>query len=173
MQKTLIVGLGNPILGDDGVGWRVAEEVCRHIPELSLVSDHADGPHTDAEFAVECVSLGGIGLMEHLIGFDNAILIDSFRSDEGSGGILILHLDDLPNYSAYHTTSAHDTSLQTALDVGRQMGAKLPEHIMVVGITTEKCFEFSEELSPAVREAVPQAAQAVLDLLKQMNESYC
>lgn len=165
MQKTIIVGLGNPILGDDGVGWKVAEEVRRHIPEGSLAYGNSSCTQNDA--TVECLSLGGIGLMEHLIGFDDAILVDSFRSDEGSGSILVLHLDDLPNYSAYHTESVHDTSLQTALSVGRQMGAKLPERIMVVGVTTEKSFEFSEELSPAVKDAVPQAVHAVLELLKQ------
>ena len=32
-MKTLIVGLGNPILGDDGIGWKVAEEVCKNLPK--------------------------------------------------------------------------------------------------------------------------------------------
>lgn len=36
MTKTLIIGLGNPILGDDGVGWKVAQEVERQLPPLSM-----------------------------------------------------------------------------------------------------------------------------------------
>jgi len=152
-MKTIVIGLGNPILRDDGVGWRVAEEVKRRICGRSDVD-------------VDCASLGGISLMEHLIGYDKAILIDAFKSDEDSGSILVMHLEDLPNYSAFHTTSTHDTSLQNAIQFGKNMGVKLPEQIMVVGVTTEQSFEFGEELTSEVRAAVPKAMQAALDLLK-------
>jgi hydrogenase maturation protease len=104
--------------------------------------------------------------MEHLIGYDRAVLVDAFKSEETSGSVLVMNLDDMPNYSAFHTASAHDMSLQNALEVGKRIGAKLPEHIIVVGITTEQSFEFSEELTPEVRAAVPNATRATLDLLK-------
>jgi len=107
-MKTIIIGLGNPILGDDGVGWRIAEEIKQHLPAETSVD-------------VECLSLGGIGLMEHLIGYDRAIIVDSFIADlEDVGSILIHKLDELPNYSAFHITSTHDTSLQNALQLGKE-----------------------------------------------------
>jgi hydrogenase maturation protease len=151
-MKTLVVGLGNPILGDDGVGWKVAEEVKKKFPLDSCVD-------------VDCLSVGGISLMEHLIGYDSAILIDAFALDEPLGSILILKLSDLPNYSAFHTTSTHDTSLQNAIELGRSMGAKLPDDVSVVGIATKHVYDFSETLSPPIAEAVPQAVKFVLDLL--------
>jgi hydrogenase maturation protease len=120
-----------------------------------------------APVAVECLSLGGISLMEHLIGYPNAILIDAFALEEPVGSVLVLKLSDLPSYSAFHTTSSHDTSLQNAIELGKSLGASLPDNIMVVGIATKHVFDFSEELSPPVAEAVPQAAHIVLDLLKQ------
>jgi len=150
--KMLVVGLGNPILSDDGVGWKVAEEVKKKLPPDSPVD-------------VDCLSLGGISLMEHLIDYDHAILIDAFALDEPTGSILVLKLDDLPHYSAFHTTSTHDTSLQNAIELGKSMGAKLPEDITVVGIATKHVYDFSEVLSPPVAEAVPQAVKFVLDLL--------
>jgi hydrogenase maturation protease len=153
-MKTLVIGLGNPILGDDGVGWKVAEEVKKQLP-------------AGAPVAVECLSLGGISLMEHLIGYPNAILIDAFALEEPVGSVLVLKLSDLPSYSAFHTTSSHDTSLQNAIELGKSLGASLPDNIMVVGIATKHVFDFSEELSLPVAEAVPQAAHIVLDLLKQ------
>ncbi len=153
-MKTIVVGLGNPILGDDGVGWKVAEEIKRQIP-------------ADAQIEVLCLSLGGIGLMEHLIGYDRAILVDAFISDQEVGSIITSKLSDLPNYSAFHITSAHDTSLQNAIKLGRSLGAQLPEDIMVVGIATNPIFDFNEELSPSIAEVVPKAARIVLDLLKQ------
>lgn len=153
-SRMLVVGLGNPILGDDGVGWKVAEEVQKQLPPDSSVD-------------VDFLSLGGISLMEHLIGYEHAILVDAFALKEPIGSILVLKLSDLPNYSAFHTTSAHDTSLQNAIELGRCMGAQLPEDIEIVGISTKHIYDFSEELSPPVADAVPQAAQIVLDLLKQ------
>lgn len=153
-SRVLVIGLGNPILGDDGVGWRVAEEVKKQLtPEMSV--------------DMECLSLGGISLMEHLIDYDRAILIDAFALDESFGSILVLKLSDLPNYSAFHTTSPHDTSLQDAIELGKSVGAHLPYDVTVVGIATKHVCDFSNALSPPVADAVPQAAHIVLNLLKQ------
>lgn len=155
-MKTIIVGLGNPILGDDGVGWKIAEEVKRHIDP-------------DPRVKVECASLGGISLMERLIDYDRAILIDAFTMDASEGSISVLRLEDLPNYSAYHIASIHDTSLQNAIELGRSMGALLPHEITVVGIATQNIYDFSEELSPAVASVVPCAVCIVLDMLKEKD----
>jgi len=165
--KTLVLGLGNPILGDDGVGWKVAEELKKQLP---ISSPPASLPLGDGSrvIDVECLSLGGISLMEHLIGYQRAILIDAFALEEPIGSILVLKLSELPNYSAFHTASAHDTSLQNAIKLGRSLGAQLPDDITVVGIATRHIYDFSEELSPPIAQAVPQAVQIVLDLLEQI-----
>ena len=62
----MVIGLGNPILGDDGVGWRVAEEIARNTIN-----------QPDVE--VDCASLGGLSLMERLTGYERVILVDSIR----------------------------------------------------------------------------------------------
>ena len=151
-MKTLIVGLGNPVLGDDGVGWKVAEKICQQLP-------------ADTPVVVDYLSLGGISLMEHLIGYDRAVLIDAFASDEDLGSIHVMNLNDMPNYAAFHIARAHDPSLQNALEMGRSLGAFLPEQITVIGIATKRIYDFSEELSPPVAEAVPHAAKIALELL--------
>ncbi|MCB9007502.1 MAG: hydrogenase maturation protease [Ardenticatenaceae bacterium] len=151
-SKTLVVGLGNPILGDDGVGWRVAEAVQTAVP------------HAKVEF----LALGGLSLMERLIGYDRVIIIDSIQTKNGrTGDIHIFPLQALPDLSAGHTTAVHDTSLQTALALGRQMGAQLPDDITIVGIEATRVYDFSDELTPEVETAVPQAVTAVLALLQQ------
>ncbi len=155
-MKTIIIGLGNPILGDDGVGWKVAEEVKRRIP-----------PHAHVE--VICLSLGGIGLMERLIGYDRAILVDAFTSEGEIGSIIVSKLSDLPDYSAFHIASAHDTSLQNAIKLGRSLGAQLPNEVTVVGVVTNSTFDFSEELSPPVQRATLCAVETVLALLKELE----
>jgi hydrogenase maturation protease len=152
--KIIVVGLGNPILGDDGVGWVVAEEVRNKLP-AGLPVD------------VECLSLGGISLMERLIGYERAIIIDAFISDQDQGSVIVAKLDELPNVSAFHLTSAHDVSLQNAMEMGRQLGADLPEAVIVVGVSASHVYDFSEELSPPVQDAIPKMTAIVVEFLTQ------
>lgn len=160
LMKTIIAGLGNPILGDDGVGWKVAEEVKKLLTsslDSLLIEDH--------KIDVEFLSLGGISLMEHLIGYERAIVIDAVASDQADGSVIVSKLSELPDFSALHTTSAHDTSLQNALKLGKAMGANLPDDVTIVGIATNHVYDFSEELSPLVAKAIPNATKIVIDLL--------
>lgn len=150
---TIVIGLGNPILGDDGVGWRVAEELRARL-----------GPQSSLE--VECLSVGGLGLMERMIGYRRAIVIDAITTREGTqGNLSYFPLSALPDLSAGHTTSAHDTSLQNALNVGREMGMEVPTEVWVVAIEAKETHEFSEQLSPAVEAAIPRATDIVVALL--------
>ncbi len=153
-NKTLVVGLGNPILGDDGVGWRVAEAVRRLRPSLE----------------VDCLALGGLSLMERLVGYDRAIIVDAMHTGHGRiGTVTTFPLSDLPDGSAGHTTAVHDLSLPTAVSLGRQMGAQLPEEITIVGIEAERVYDFSEELSTAVQDAIPAAVTAVLKEIERSD----
>ena len=147
---TLVVGLGNPILGDDGIGWRVADAVRVREPNVEI----------------DCLALGGLSLMERLVGYERVIIVDSIQTRDGRiGQVYRFALDDLPDLSAGHTTAVHDTSLQTALKMGRTMGAKLPDEVQIVAVEAERVYDFSEELTPQVAAAIPEATQAVVDLL--------
>lgn len=161
-SSTLVVGLGNPILGDDGVGWRVAEEVKRLLIEQPAIS------HRQSAIEVECFALGGISLMERLVGYDRAIVIDAVQTQQPPGTVVSFQLEDFPDRASANLTAAHDTSLQTALTLGRQLGAHLPTHVWVVGIEAERLTDFSEALTPAVEAAVPRAAQEVLAWLNTL-----
>lgn len=179
-MKTLVIGLGNPILGDDGIGWKVAEEVKKQLSpspiraaqtsqrewSASEVDARVGGKEAESHIDVDFLSLGGISLMEHLIGYERAILIDALVSGQKPGSVTVSKLSEMPDFSALHTTSAHDTSLQNALKLGEGMGAKLPGEVLVVGIATNRVYDFSEELSAPVANAVPEAAKTVLELLK-------
>jgi hydrogenase maturation protease len=166
-MKTIVIGLGNPILGDDGVGWKVAEEVRKRLPSPGLrhASPNGRGAGGEGEIHIEFLSLGGISLMEHLIGYERAIIIDALTSNQPSGSVIVSKLSELPDYSALHTTSVHDTSLQNALKLGKTMGANLPDNITIVGIVADRTYDFGEELSLPVANAIPQATKIVIDLL--------
>lgn len=161
---TVVVGLGNPILGDDGVGWRVIAEVERRLLAAGPCAAPSDG--SGAGVATACLSLGGLSLMEHLIGYRRAIIVDAVRGPGSPGTIDVLPLEAFAEARSGHVASAHDATLSAALELGRGLGAVLPETVWVVGVKVERLDEFSEALSPAVAGAVPAAAQRVLELLR-------
>lgn len=161
-MTTLIIGLGNPILGDDGVGWVVAEKVQQALAERPASIN--DLQPVEVDFA----SLGGLSLMERLTGSERVILIDSiFTGQKQVGTVSQFTLRDLPDLTGGHSASAHDTSLRNALNVGRSMSIDLPEdeNVFIVAIEAENVYDFSQELSPAVNDAVSIAVKAVLELL--------
>jgi len=172
-MKTLVVGLGNPILGDDGVGCKVAKEVRKHLTSPTSPSQSTPAgllEEVGNSVDVVCLSVGGTSLMEHLIGYDRVILVDVSSADAPAGSISVLRLSQLPDYSAYHISSDHNTTLQKAMEMGRDMGAHLPEDVMIVGISTESIHDFSEDLSPPVARVVPCVVKIVLDLLKEFSK---
>lgn len=161
---TKVIGLGNPILGDDGVGWRVADE----IEHLLLEKEY---PFEGQTIHIEKASLGGLSLMELLIDCDRAIIIDAIETHQFPiGTVRKLKLEDIPDLNSGHTASTHDTSLANAIEVGRLMGAHLPEPIFIISIEAENLFEFSEELSPHVEQAIPTACQHVWQTLIELEE---
>jgi hydrogenase maturation protease len=153
--NVLVLGLGNPILGDDGIGWRVAEDVRRSVTGLRHAID------------VDCASVGGLSLMERMLGYRRVILVDSmWTGNHAAGTVHEFGLDELSNPDAGHTSSAHDTSLTTALRAAAAMGAEVPTEVRIVGIETPACYEFTEALSPAAQSALPIATRKVIELIE-------
>jgi len=149
---TLVVGLGNPILGDDGVGWRVIDELDR-------------SGHPGVSLQQACV--GGINLMEIMVGYRRAIIVDAvIDPDATTGSVWCRALADVETRIASHLDSTHDASLSAALAAGQAIGAQLPSEIDVVGIVIAPGDVFSESLSEAVEAAVPVAALAVEEALR-------
>jgi hydrogenase maturation protease len=174
LLHTLVLGLGNPILGDDGVGWRVVQQAegtwlaCHSEPRRGEES-HSTPNSSSAGVEFDCFSLGGLALMERLVGYNRAILVDAIQSRGGvPGAIYRLTLDDLPTM---HANSAHDASLNAALALGRQLGATLPEHIVIYAIEAVNLYDFGETLSPPVAVSVRRAAEMVLVELTHIADS--
>lgn len=145
-MKTLILGIGNPILQNDSVGLRVADEL--------------DAMIADPEVAVDTAYTGGLNLLDCLRGFDKVILIDAVDDAKQLGTISRYSLSDLPTG---HSCNLHDCSLQEALQFARALGdTNLPKEIVIIGISVPRSEEFGEVLSPPVSEAIPQVVSIVL-----------
>jgi len=172
MTKTLVIGLGNPILGDDGVGWKVAETVKERLSKemhfrLPVRPIGTKSIHYLSPIEVDCLSLGGLSLMERLLGYERAIIVDSMETGHSPvGSVRTFPLASLPDPMAGHSASAHDTSLITALKTAESIGADIPKRVDVVAVEAQNVYDFGEELSPPVAAAVPEAVQAVFDLLQ-------
>jgi hydrogenase maturation protease len=158
MKKTLILGLGNPILTDDGVGVLVAREIERRIDKKA----HPDLVITEA-------SVGGLRLMEAVLDYQLVVLIDAYYLNPETtnpGKIHRLELEDLRAVTpTQHSTSAHDTSLIIALDAAQEMGYQIPENFIIYAVEVENILDFSETPTPAVAAAIPIVAEMVIQEL--------
>ena len=166
-MKTLIVGLGNPILTDDGVGVKVAyavEEALKNSRSWTSLRM----PASKDDITVTEAGVGGLRLMEMMIGYDRVILIDAIIHTNGNnsapGTIFQMSQQDLEDISlTQHSASAHDTTLNTALEMADRMGLHLPEEVLIFAVEVEEIFVFSNEPTPAVAAAIPKVTQMVLD----------
>ena len=158
MVKTLVVGLGNPILTDDGVGVRVAASVRSRLPD-------------DTSVDIAEVSVGGLTLMETMIGYERVILIDAYQPRNGKPGTIHkMNLADLEAVSpTQHSASPHDASLVTALQTGQRMGLPLPKEITIFAIEVENVTEFGDQPTPAVAAAIPAVIESVLEEINRQQ----
>jgi len=155
-MKTLVLGLGNPLVTDDSVGLRVAEVLKPLLagrPEVEVSEDY----------------WGGLRLMERMIGFDRAIIIDAIQSGAAPGTVHRLTPDSI---STQRSASVHDVNLPTALEFGRAAGVALPknEHILLVGIEAEDILTFGERCTPAVEASIPLAVGAVMEAIVEIEK---
>jgi hydrogenase maturation protease len=148
-MKTLVLGLGNPILTDDGVGITVVQEVAARCRR------------DDVAFAE--ASVGGLRLLDIIAGCERLVLVDAIQTRDGRpGDIVRLHPNDLQG--SLHSGSTHDLSLPGALALGRGAGMALPgdEDIVIIAVEVEDVLTFGETCTPAVAAAIPRAVEAVL-----------
>lgn len=177
----LVVGLGNPLLGDDGVGWRVVEALEERLApgrDEQLAAGRGDrlgrrgqigrGGRLRQRGPIEfdCLAVGGLTLMERLVGYERVILIDAtLTGDDPPGTISCQPLGTVRTRGASHLDSAHDAPLSVALAAGRALGASLPDTITIVGIEARTIDVFDADLSPAAAAAIPRAVEVVLGLI--------
>lgn len=155
-MKTLVVGLGNPIMGDDGIGC-----ACARAVKLALE------PNSHPEIEIDQFYRGGISLMERLIGYDRVLIIDSITGyRKKPGEIISLSLNDLPSQT---TNSPHDGSLKNAIAFGAQLGEPLPEVVDILAIEVIPTFEFSETLTPPVAASIPFVVEFALKWIESIS----
>jgi hydrogenase maturation protease len=152
-MKTIVLGVGNKILGDDGVGIHVTNELKKLISNPNIIIDDA--------------VTGGMNLLELLLGYDKAIIVDAVKTSDGETGEV--RRIPLGNFSTMHSCNPHDVSLIEAIDVAKKMGEnRIPKEIIVIGILMKEIpCEFGEKLSKEIATAVPRAVEMTLNEIKK------
>jgi hydrogenase maturation protease len=157
-MKTIVIGVGNPILQDDGVGIHVANQLKQHINHPDVTFDEA--------------LTGGMNLLDLLLGYDKAILIDAVNIKNAKDGeVKRLLLSDFPSV---HSNNPHDVSLIEALKLAKNLGEKrIPNEIVIIGIVLKEIpYVFGDQLSSKIAAAVPEAVKLTIsELEKNMNKS--
>ncbi len=152
--KTLIIGLGNPILSDDGVGIYIARKLKGILNEQQATIIEA--------------SMAGLSLLDLLIGYDKVIIIDAIQSSGGKAGqIYRLGLESFS--SSLHSSSPHDIDLTTAVKFGKQLQLPVPVDIIIFAIEAADIKTFSEECTPEVAQAIDKCAEMVVCELNATN----
>ena len=120
----------------------------------------------DAGVDVTELSVVGLSLMEAMISYQRTVLIDAiWLPDTPVGEVMQFDAGDLPD--TLNAASAHDVDLPTALQVGLKLGASLPDlgNIRIVAVQVQDVLTFSQQPTPPVAEAIPQATACVLEIL--------
>jgi len=149
-MKTLVLGLGNPILSDDGIGIQIARAL--------------EGKFDQQEVTVEETSLAGLNLLDLLVNYDRAIIIDAIQTVGGEVG-QIYRLEPSAFDATRHTATPHDVNFATALELGNRLGLELPQEIVIFAIEVENVTSFSERCTHKVEQTIPIVTNMVIQEL--------
>ncbi|TET16810.1 MAG: hydrogenase maturation protease [Dehalococcoidia bacterium] len=145
-MNTLILGVGNPILTDDGVGIKIAQKLKEENPELEVVE----------------TSEAGIALLDLIAGYDKLIIIDSIKTEQGKPGqVYKLGLEDLK--PAMDFSSSHGIDIATALELGQRLGYRMPKYISLYAVEIRDNTTFGEKCTQEVEERMPFITKQIID----------
>jgi hydrogenase maturation protease len=157
VRNALIGGIGNVLLGDDGVGPYVVR---------ILESTYSFEP------GVELADLGtpALDLTHQIVGLKALILVDSVASDKPAGTLALYRREDILRETPAQRLDPHSPALSECLMTAEMLGA-MPQHVLLVGIAG-KCYEPGHPLSAVVRQSVGPAIEAILQELLRLGFTF-
>ena len=155
-MKTAIYGIGNTLMGDDGIGPAVAHYLALNTSLPGVTIEDLGTPSLD--------------LPNYLVGFDLVIFIDAVAADAPPGTIRLYSREEIINTPPGIRISPHEPTINDALIVLDFAGGA-PKDVVLVGVVPQT-LDGGMTLSPAVAGAVPRAAGTVLaELAKRTRMS--
>jgi hydrogenase maturation protease len=158
MKRVLIAGIGNILLGDDGVGpfvLRSLEGSCSF--EEGVVLEDLGTPALD--------------FIDHIAGLDALIVIDSVDNGKPAGTLTLYRNEDLMRNAPAVRMDTHSPAITESLLAAEVFFGVSPREVLLVGVTAGS-YDAGCTLSEAVGKAVPLARQAVFAELERIGVSY-
>ena len=152
-NNTLILGLVNDILTDDGIGPKL-------VMELQKVFEYPD-------VSFKTAATGGLEILELIKDYSNAIIIDAIKTNNGIPGT-IYYLTPSNFKETLHVSSFHDISFLTALNLAEKMDLTIPDQINIIAIEIVEDLTFSDKFSPLITEKYNQIFQEVVESVRKM-----
>jgi len=151
LRPVLVLGLGNPIMGDDGVGILALEQFRARF---------------DVPAGVELVDGGtwGMNLLPCIEEAGKLLLVDAIRAGKAPGADVFLAGADLPQTLA-QKLSAHQVDLVDVLALAQARGT-LPVHTVALGVEPERV-EMRADLTPAVARGVQRLPDRMAGQLRE------
>ncbi|MHA1917547.1 MAG: hydrogenase maturation protease [Candidatus Ranarchaeia archaeon] len=156
-MRILILGIGNPILGDDGVGNYVSKKLKEKIPEHQ-------------NFIIKDFESTGLDLVEEILDFDIVYLIDSIVTKKKPiGTITRMKPEDFE--VTIRSANLHSLSFPDLLKRIRiSYPKRVPEDIRIFVIEIEGEYIFTETISPTVKDSAHQVVKTILsELLEEKH----
>ena len=150
-MKTLILGLGNPLLRDDGAGLEVARRVHERLG--------------DAEVDLVQAAVAGLQTLSLLSGYDRAIIIDVVSNGRPVGEVYRLDGEELEGHPCQ---VSHGTGLASALEWARQVGLDLPRELTVFAVAVADPYSFDESLTAEVERAIPAVVDGIVEEMRRL-----
>jgi hydrogenase maturation protease len=157
MKRVLIAGIGNILLGDDGVGPYVAR---------ILSSSYEFEPGVQ----VEDLGTPALDLIDHLIGLDALILVDSVDDGNPGGTVAIYRKEDILRHGPPVRMDTHSPALTESLLAADFVGST-PKEVMLIGVSGLR-YHAGCRLSAPVQDAVPHVIDEVLLELDRLDLWY-
>jgi hydrogenase maturation protease len=156
LKPLLVLCLGNEIISDDAFGPAVARELAKET-EMSRRADVIFAP------------VAGFSLLDLLTGRRKVLIVDTIRTGKAVPGTLHSFPAGVLTPS-HHLTTSHQINLPTALELGKRLGYAMPERIDILAVEAQDLETLSEELSPPVRAALPEALRLVRKWMARNRE---
>jgi hydrogenase maturation protease len=153
MTRTVVIGIGNPVRGDDAAGVVVAEHLRPRVPEGVEVVSCSEEPSR---------------LMEVWEGAESVLLVDTVASGAPAGTLHRFDAGEQPIPAYTFRSSTHAIGIADTIELARALG-RLPRRVRVYGIEAGG-FETGSSLTPAVESAV---AFLVKDMLADLEQERC
>ncbi len=146
--KTLVLGIGNTILGDDGIGVRIVRKAAEQ--------------YGSSDVSFKETGAAGLNLLDIILGFDKLIVVDAILcKPEDTGKVFRLGPQAIKTSSG--AVSAHSCGLDTALQLATKLNeAQVPREVVIIAVGIQAVGLITETLSPAVEAALPEAVALVL-----------